>query len=119
MPASSVVATAFVDYGWGTTGGAGLAFGGQSLLPATPCARRQQAHFALVREQLILQLHIHRFAFDLMHLSVNTGGAELQLRFSGGGAPVDLVAHLVERYRIVAQLKTRHRLRQLLLQLGL
>ena len=33
--------------------------------------RPQQSHVALVLEQLVLQLHVHSFALDLLHLRID------------------------------------------------
>src|ERR1041384_38984 len=68
-------------------------------------AAAEQAHLALVVEQLVLQLHIHRLALDLLHLRVHGRRTQLQLGLGGGGASVDLVAHLVEGRGVVAQLE--------------
>src|SRR5215207_2636586 len=79
----------------------------------------EEPHAALVFEQLVLQLHVHRLALDLLHLRVHARGAQLELGLGRGGAAVDLVAHLVEGRGVVAQLERGHRLRELLLELGL
>ena len=56
---------------------------------------------------------------DFLHLIVDGRRAQLHSGFGSSRATIDLVAHLVEGPGIVAKLKTRHRLRELLLQLGL
>jgi hypothetical protein len=43
----------------------------------------------------------------------------LQLGLGGGGAAVNLLAHLLEGRGVVAELERGHRLRDLLLHLGL
>src|ERR1051325_7193634 len=87
---------------------------------ARPCGERgrlllaaaQKPHAALVFEQLVLQLHVHRLALDLLHLVVDARGAELKFRLGGRGSAVYLFAHLVEGQGVVAQLERRHRLRE-------
>src|SRR6185436_3219197 len=76
----------------------------------------QQSHVAFVREQLILQLHVHRLTLNVLHLRIDGCGAELHLGFGCCGTAVDLVAHLVERRRVVAKLERLHRLRELFLK---
>src|SRR5215213_9353483 len=79
----------------------------------------EETHTALVFGQLVLQLHVHRLVLDLLHLRVHARGAQLELGLGGRGAAVDLVAHLAEGRGVVAQLERGHRLRELLLKLGL
>src|SRR5579885_2154316 len=57
-------------------------------------ASAEQSHLPLVVEQLVLQLHVHRLALDLLHLRVHARRAELEFRLGGRGAPVNLLAHL-------------------------
>src|SRR5690349_2952796 len=54
-----------------------------------PLAAAEESHRALVVEQLVLQLHIHRLALDLLHLRVNARRAELEFRLGGRRPAVD------------------------------
>src|SRR3989440_11191938 len=97
----------------------GLSLRGQCLRRTASSVSRQQTHIFLVLKQLVLQLHVHRFFLDFLHLIVDRGGAQLHSCFGGGRAAIDLVAHLVEGRGIVTNLERSHRLRELLLQFSL
>src|SRR5688500_11580647 len=56
---------------------AGFAMRGQSLRRAGLTSCGQQTHLLLVREQLVLQLHVHCLALNFLHLSIDRGCTQL------------------------------------------
>ena len=59
-----------------------------NLFARSVSSRAEQAHILFVFEQFVLQLNIHRFALDVLHLIINRRGAELKFGFGSGDAAI-------------------------------
>src|SRR5688572_10189561 len=92
---------------------------GFDLLARGRRAGAEHTHLRFVFEKFVLELYVHSFAFDILHLRVDRGSTKLEFGLGSGNTAVDLLSHLVKGRGIVTDVERVHRLGELFLQLSL
>src|SRR4030095_15045090 len=96
-PGSRAVLTCVTATGTVAPSSSGLTFSRKRLGRRRGGTCTQQPHVLLILKQLILQLHVERLAFNVLHLRIDRSRSQLHFSFSRRRATIDLVTHLIER----------------------